>query len=1034
MNNTKTYEELILENERLNSRLREQDALLGTISDTNNEIVIFRLDLDLNFIYIGASAQRVFNELGYPILGSNITDLAFTTTPLFDIVEVFSKCKKNGNNRIELKVVFQMEEFFLSLNILNYYSLNGKHQAYVMVGHMINQELVKRNEIIKLSTAVEQSHNIIVITDKDGFVEYVNKRFTEVTSYSSDEVIGKHTRILKSGNQNNAFYKDLWETILRGDIWKGSFENVDKYGNIIWENAIITPVLGLFNEITHFIAIKEVITEKIRDKMALEDSEIKYRKLFDNANEAIFILDTDFHFIDNNKKAENLFGYLKEELSKLAFFEISPKRQSSGEESEIVSFEYLSNAKKGNSQLFDWIFRKKDGDLFFAEVALESYLSDGKDYIYAFVRDLSAEIKYKARLEQSEERYRRFSNLTIEGIIIHNNGKVLDLNEAITRILGYTELDTKITESFFSIVPEKYFPLLHEKMSQEISDIYEIEVYHKRGELVPVEIRSKEIVFEGKPARVSIIRDVSLRKKIEQDLVAEKEKAQHREEIFQTFFNSIPDVVNYKDASGKWLLANQATMDMYQIKESDYLGKLDSEIAEVSHPEYKEGILKWKESDEKAWNEKTVLQSIEELHTVDGKVLYHDLIKIPLFHDNGERKGIAIIGRDVTKLRQAQEELKVAKKNAEESNALKTKFLHNMSHEIRTPMNGILGFASILKENPNTPKEKREQYLNIIHNSSTQLLRIIDDILEISYIETNRVVAKKEEVCVNTLLLELFSIFELDAKDRNIPLYFQTMYSDEETRIFTDKARLLKILSNLIENAIKFTTKGFIEIGLKIEVDNMIISIKDTGIGIHKDKQDSIFDRFSQEDKEISKNVGGLGLGLSIAKENAEILGGTLTLQSTKNKGSVFFLSIPYNLVNEVKIREEVRGESVPSGFEIILAEDENVNFLFFNIIVNKMKEDIKLLHAKNGEQAIQLAKDHPDAKIILMDIKMPIKDGYEATEEIRMFNKTVPIVALTAFSTPDEKERAMAVGCTDFQSKPITAKILTDIIYKYVK
>jgi len=287
-----------------------------------------------------------------------------------------------------------------------------------------------------------------------------------------------------------------------------------------------------------------------------------------------------------------------------------------------------------------------------------------------------------------------------------------------------------------------------------------------------------------------------------------------------------------------------------------------------------------------------------ELVRFDGKII--TVISKMFITEKAGR--IVTAATDITKRKLSEKELIVAKEKAEESDCLKTEFLKNMSHEVRTPLNGILGFSKLLGMGPDL-SEKEKYFTDVIQDSGYQLLGIIDNILEMSQLTTKQVKVQNNEVCLNYLLVELFSIFDVKAKENKTPLYLQKILPDEECKIYTDKTKLTKILSNLLENALKFTNSGFIEFGYSLvetygrtslHEKNIQIYVKDTGIGIDSGKQEKIFERFSQVEKKVSQNVGGLGLGLSIAKEYVDLLGGNIRLESEKGKGSTFFVTIPY--------------------------------------------------------------------------------------------------------------------------------------------
>ena len=379
------------------------------------------------------------------------------------------------------------------------------------------------------------------------------------------------------------------------------------------------------------------------------------------------------------------------------------------------------------------------------------------------------------------------------------------------------------------------------------------------------------------------------------------------------------------------------------------------------------------------------------------------------------------------------EELKKAKEKAEESDQLKSIFLANLSHEIRTPINGIVGFSNMLT-NTDINQEQKKFYTNIIINSSYQLMRIIDDILEISKLETKQIKVINNDVCINDLLLEMFTIYDIKAKENKTPLYLKKGLNDNQSTIIIDDSKLRKILNNLVDNALRYTNKGFIEIGYDL-IDNFLeFYVKDTGIGISAEMKDEIFERFSQEDKDLSTGFGGLGLGLSIAKENAEILGGSIRVDSQKNVGSTFFVKIPYVVSKNSDISQtfSIRDTEMQKKETCILvAEDEEINFLYIETLLKKLKFDCKILHAKNGIEAVELCKKYDDINLILMDIKMPYLNGYDATKEIKKFRPNLPIIAQTAYAMPEDEEKAKNAGCDAYISKPLQKDLFSSLINK---
>jgi signal transduction histidine kinase/CheY-like chemotaxis protein len=391
------------------------------------------------------------------------------------------------------------------------------------------------------------------------------------------------------------------------------------------------------------------------------------------------------------------------------------------------------------------------------------------------------------------------------------------------------------------------------------------------------------------------------------------------------------------------------------------------------------------------------------------------------------------IGTLINNYLKQEKDLIAAKEYAEKSDRLKSEFLSNMSHEIRTPMNGIMGFAELINSQDLTDQERKE-FSSIIINSSEQLLRIINDILEISSLETKQVKIYPEETNLEVMLQELFAVFNLKAKTKGLSLVLTNELVESQNYVILDKSKLFKILSNLLENALKFTKDGSIVLGCKKSGDSLMLYVKDTGIGIENGSIDKIFDRFSQANNTIATKFGGLGLGLSIVKENIRLLGGNIKVESTPGSGTVFQLSVPYQPVGiETTDHEKAKAEIEQISSTILIAEDDNSNYQLLETVLLKISPCIRLLRASNGEEAIEQCLSRPDIDLVLMDIKLPLIDGIEATKKIREFRPLIPIIAQTACVSATDKKAAEKAGCNDYLVKPINTRILKVVLERYL-
>jgi len=410
---------------------------------------------------------------------------------------------------------------------------------------------------------------------------------------------------------------------------------------------------------------------------------------------------------------------------------------------------------------------------------------------------------------------------------------------------------------------------------------------------------------------------------------------------------------------------------------------------------------------------------------------------IPQYKNNeNEPFQVAVTFEDITEIREKTQNLIKSKEKAEESDRLKTAFLQNMSHEIRTPMNSIVGFSNFLKKK-NLSEEKRENFTNIVINNSNQLLSIVEDILTISAIQTKQEKLNIEQVCINQLFIDLISIFKEQASKKNITLSTNRQLTDKESHIFTDKTKLTQILTNLMTNALKFTHDGFIEIGyLFVEMNGrdskqeIQFYVKDTGLGIALEHQKNIFERFRQADLSISKNYGGTGLGLSISKGFVELLGGEIWVESELDKGSTFYFTIPFKPANQITTIIEKKSKSAGLA-TILVAEDEEFNFIYIEELLSNF--NFKLIHSKDGIETVEICKNNPAIDLILMDIKMPLLDGFLAAKQIKKFRPDLPIIAQSAYALEHERQKYSGIEFDDYITKPMSEDELKQKVLKYL-
>lgn len=508
------------------------------------------------------------------------------------------------------------------------------------------------------------------------------------------------------------------------------------------------------------------------------------------------------------------------------------------------------------------------------------------------------------------------------------------------------------------------------------------------------------------------------------------------ESLYRLLVNNSSDVTFMLDLNFKYTFISPAVYHLRGYTPEEAINqKIDDVLTPKSLKLVKstfEKAIQTGQIDQNYFKEPMALEM--EMIRKNGSTVWTEVKASLLFDEKGKPNGIFGVTRDISIRKKALMDLIKAKEKAEESDQLKTAFLNNISHEIRTPMNAIIGFSEFLND-PEITIESRKHFIDIITKSSNQLLSVVTDIISIATIEAGQEEIHKNLVNINTVCELINDQFFTQFQDKNISFKIKTSLIDKGSVIYTDETKLIQVLTNLVSNALKFTKKGYVNFGYEIKDKNLEFYVEDTGIGISPEMTEVIFDRFRQVESTSTREYGGSGLGLSISKAYAKLFGGKIWLKSELGKGSTFYFSIPYKKAIDIsssnELIDEVNKSKTKQIQTILIAEDEEYNFRLFEAILGNL--DFKLIWAKDGSETVELCKLNPDIDLILMDIKMPFLSGYEATQQIRQFNKEIIIIAQTAHALPGDREKAIAAGCNDYISKPIERIILLRMIKKYL-
>lgn len=775
------------------------------------------------------------------------------------------------------------------------------------------------------------------------------------------------------------------------------------------------------------------ITDRNIAEAALRESEERFTLAMKASNDGLFdwnLVTNDIYYSPRWKK---MLGYEDHELPN----DFSVWENTTEPEDVKKSWKLFHELILKQTDRFVLEFRMKHKDGHWVDILSRAeaiFDNNGKAIrIVGTHSDISGQkhaeqalISSKERAEESEKQFRQLFENMEQGFALHemiydDSGKPVDyrfvlVNKAFEKLTGI-EAKSFLNKTIREVLPETEqiwidnygkvaktgIPLNFDSYAKEFDKYYEVVAYSPKQDFFAV-----------------VFNDITKSKQYEKELVRSEKELKRAQEITHI---------------GSWSL-NLATNEVIWSEELYKMYGFDPTLPPPPYTEHMKLFTSesWELlSASLARTSTTGIPYELELRTIkhDGSNGWMWVRGESEKDEDGNIISLWGAAQDITERKRIEEQLSKAKERAEESDRLKSAFLANMSHEIRTPMNGILGFADLLK-NPELSGNQQQEYIQIIEKSGIRMLNIINDIVDISKIEAGLMKLDIKESNINEQVEYIYTFFKPEVEAKGIKLIFNNTLPANEAIIKTDREKLYAILTNLVKNAIKYTEKGSIEFGYdlihdpKVEehghTSKLLFYVKDTGSGVPKDRQEAIFERFVQADISDKMAKQGAGLGLSISKAYAEMLDGRIWVESDGKTGSAFYIELPYNIEQSIEIvdQQDLFSDDYdnPRKLKILIAEDDEVSEMLLNIEVKSFCREI--VKARTGFEAVEACRNNPDTDLILMDIRMPEMDGYEATRQIRGFNKEVIIIAQTAYGLSGDREKAIESGCNDYIAKPI--------------
>jgi PAS domain S-box-containing protein len=783
-----------------------------------------------------------------------------------------------------------------------------------------------------------------------------------------------------------------------------------KIGTIGFELSINNQILNFESRIKPLDAdrlltiVRDISSQK--KLMEAHEEELAYRKfLFKNDNNGLAIFNSEHRVIDVNPQFCRMTGYSADELKTMYTWDLDAL---SAKQDIVKSFNI--------NQYFDRTFtsrhRRKDGSTYDVEVSAISFHWQGERFVYTSCRNITERNLVNQDLLNTKANLTAIVENTLDSIwSINTKYEITYINEVFANdFLATFGVLLKPGINILESLPGELQPTWKSRYDHVLSGkrtLFE-DVIDTVGASIYIEVAANPIIRNKEIIGVSFFgRNISERKLAEKQLITQK---QYLETILQTTVDGFW-VVNL---TGEITQINEAYSKMSGYSMEELLKMKINDIDSIEEPEETKARI--------SWIIKHGSKIFETKHRrKDGSVFDVEISVNYLELDEGK---LVCFCRDITERKLAEEAL-------QESNRLKTAFINNISHEVRTPLNGILGFGNLIMEE-DLSNAKKQDYYTLLQHSSERLQQTITDIIDISEVTAGSINPEKNNVPLAELINNLAETTRDACSKKNVLVTPEVPLQHENLVLQTDAELLVKIMKQLLSNAEKFTLTGRIKLGYEVKDSWVHFHVKDTGQGIAADKLNLMFEPFTQEDVAVTRGHEGSGLGLAIARRLVELLGGKLWAESEKGVGSTFFFTLPF-VAAELPAEPDDPAKphskkSDGAGKNLVLiAEDEESNYQLLKTVAENA--GYSTLHAIHGAEAVELCHQYPEIGLILMDIKMPVMNGLEATKHIKAFRPDLPIIALTAHAQTGDRQRMLNAGCDEYLAKPVNIQELNALI-----